>query len=281
MGTPIPNRKNELSSPPSKVKKYTLSEEELAKIVGKPIPASHTKPLGFDSKKKEEGESTMKNKPPKFSKDDYLRLRASGMTPEQAAKKLGIELIGLKSYWFKKKWDIQSDAAEEVAVGKFKEKLRAEKEAKRSAEQAEVTVPPPSPAEPPKEEMPPQEEPTPPTIPADYTFKAKILTILVKISKQQSEALKTVLTVKQPHEIVLHHAQTILHTNASWRGELEPLNDMPMDVLISALYYGYDLDLTPEELLTREFEQSDDQSYRTGLQVAAEIFGHKVPGITA
>ncbi|WP_156515029.1 hypothetical protein [Paenibacillus glucanolyticus] len=54
MKTSVPNRENELKgSPPSEVKEYNLSPEELAQIVGKPIPASHTKPFKFRSKSKE------------------------------------------------------------------------------------------------------------------------------------------------------------------------------------------------------------------------------------
>jgi hypothetical protein len=61
MGTPVPNQKNEVSSRgQGDVKTYTLSPEELAKIVGKPIPKSHTKPLTFRAKtpSNKEGKST-------------------------------------------------------------------------------------------------------------------------------------------------------------------------------------------------------------------------------
>ncbi|MMZ43842.1 hypothetical protein D1872_54100 [compost metagenome] len=53
MGTSVPNWKNELSSQgQGDVKTYTLSPEELEKIVGKPIPKSHIKPLTFRAKTK-------------------------------------------------------------------------------------------------------------------------------------------------------------------------------------------------------------------------------------
>ncbi|MGW8823413.1 hypothetical protein ACWGNU_14930 [Paenibacillus lautus] len=54
MGTSVPNWKNEIqgATRPSEVKEYTLSPEELAQIIGKPIPASHTKPIKFRSKPK-------------------------------------------------------------------------------------------------------------------------------------------------------------------------------------------------------------------------------------
>jgi len=54
MGTSVPNWKNEIqgATRPSEIKKYTLSPEELALINGKPIPASHTKPIKFRSKAK-------------------------------------------------------------------------------------------------------------------------------------------------------------------------------------------------------------------------------------
>lgn len=48
MGTSIPRRSNEtIGTPPSIVKEYKLSPEELEKIEGKPIPKSHTKPINF------------------------------------------------------------------------------------------------------------------------------------------------------------------------------------------------------------------------------------------
>lgn len=47
MGTSIP-RRNEKGSPPSKIKTYTLTSEELAALdKSKPIPRSHSKPIGF------------------------------------------------------------------------------------------------------------------------------------------------------------------------------------------------------------------------------------------
>ncbi|MGW8822247.1 hypothetical protein ACXZ7E_23085 [Paenibacillus lautus] len=53
MKASVPKRENELKgSPPSKVMNYKLDPDELAQIVGKPIPASHTKPIKFRSKSK-------------------------------------------------------------------------------------------------------------------------------------------------------------------------------------------------------------------------------------
>lgn len=66
MGTPVPNQRNEVSSQgQGDVKTYTLSAEELEKIVGKPIPKSHTKPLTFRAKTKtiKEEKPTMKTAP--------------------------------------------------------------------------------------------------------------------------------------------------------------------------------------------------------------------------
>lgn len=51
MKTSVPNRENELKgSPPSEVLNYKLSPDELAQIVGKPIPASHKEPIKFRTK---------------------------------------------------------------------------------------------------------------------------------------------------------------------------------------------------------------------------------------
>lgn len=55
MKTSVPNRENELKgSPPSKVMNYKLCPDELAQIVGKPIPASHKKPIKFRTRKSSE-----------------------------------------------------------------------------------------------------------------------------------------------------------------------------------------------------------------------------------
>lgn len=112
MGTSIPKRSNEMKgTPPSPVTTYTLSPEELAKIEGKPIPKSHTKPLGFDVKVKNirEDEKDM----PKVNKEEYFALRAQGSSRKEAAKKLGTSKQSLESYWFKQ-WGIKNDAGEEV-----------------------------------------------------------------------------------------------------------------------------------------------------------------------
>lgn len=53
MKASVPKRENELKgSPPSKVMNYKLDPDELAQIVGKPIPASHKEPIKFRSKSK-------------------------------------------------------------------------------------------------------------------------------------------------------------------------------------------------------------------------------------
>ncbi|MEB4785012.1 hypothetical protein P5G60_25110 [Paenibacillus jamilae] len=120
MGTSVPNWKNELSSQgQGDVKTYKLSPEELAEIVGKPIPKSHTKPLTFRAKTK-----TVKEEIPvaKASKNDYLKLRAEALSRTDAARKLGITLNSLRSYWLPK-WDINSPEAEEVAIARYKESI--------------------------------------------------------------------------------------------------------------------------------------------------------------
>ncbi|MEK3788773.1 hypothetical protein [Paenibacillus sp. FSL K6-1230] len=46
MGTSIPRRENELSGPgQGEVISYRMKSEEAARIIGKPIPRDHSKPI--------------------------------------------------------------------------------------------------------------------------------------------------------------------------------------------------------------------------------------------
>lgn len=63
METSVPKRDNELKeSPPSKVMNYKLGPDELAQIVGKPIPASYKEPIKlFRPKSRGRNESDARN----------------------------------------------------------------------------------------------------------------------------------------------------------------------------------------------------------------------------
>lgn len=130
MATPIPNRRIESQSQgPGPVTTYKLSPEELQKIIGKPIPKSHKKPIGMDTRDNEKIQSR-KDEPKvaKIQKEDYLALRASGLSRDKAAKKLGTTLVSIENYWLAKKWGIKTEEAEEVEIARFKEKKKKQSE---------------------------------------------------------------------------------------------------------------------------------------------------------
>lgn len=126
MATPIPNRRNESQSQgPGPVTTYKLSPEELQNIIGKPIPKSHKKPIGMDTRDNEKIQSR-KDEPKvaKIQKEDYLAYRAAGLSRDKAAKKLGTTLVSIEGYWLAKKWGIKNEAAEEVEIARYKEQKK-------------------------------------------------------------------------------------------------------------------------------------------------------------
>lgn len=281
MGTSIPRRENELKgSPPSPLKEYTLSPEELAKIIGKPIPKSHTKPIGFETKTSVPKIEKEVKDMPKVNKEEYLALRAQGVSRKEAAKKLGTSKQSLETYWFGK-WGIKNDAGEEVEIARFKESRRESRQE------------PAAPPEPQVHTVEMQESVQPQMIDFEVKISGEssredIPSLPVRLTLEQVNALKLVLQHKLADEIVLLHSQTIIITHERWKEDLEPLNDLTMDELIRALYFGYEIAKTPEELLLQEFQQAEARYgadsaaiFRTGLQLAAEIFGHKVVGVNA
>lgn len=279
MGTSIPKRENELKgAPPSKVKEYKLTPEELAKIIGKPIPKSHTKPIGFATKtsvpKIEKDVKVM----PKVNKEEYFALRVQGLSKKEAAKKLGTSIASLDTYWFGK-WGIKNSAGEEVEIARFKESRRESKqEAPAPEPQVQVIVM--------QERAQPQMIDFEVTI-SDEPSRDEVPTLPVRLTQEQADALILIMKHKTADDIVLRHSQTFIITRERWLGELDPLNDLSMDEMIRAIYFGYEIARTPEEQLLQEFEQaearygSESVAFKTGLQIAAEILGHKVQGVNA
>ncbi|GIP25524.1 hypothetical protein J23TS9_06540 [Paenibacillus sp. J23TS9] len=213
---------------------------------------------------------------PKIKKEDYLELRVKGSSRKDAAKKLGTSKQSLETYWFGK-WGIKSDASEEVEIARYKE-LRTEKRQEVPANQLATeikseTSTPPAPIEPEK------------TTPAQKQIEV-IPSLPVQLTQEQADALRLVLQIKQPDEIVLHHSSTFIVTRERWLDALDPLNDLSMDEMIRALYFGFEAVKTPDELLLQEFENAEARfgahsgvAFRTGLQIAADILGHKVEGV--
>ncbi|KJD44202.1 hypothetical protein [Paenibacillus terrae] len=266
MGTSIPNRKNETASRgQGDVRTYTLSPEELAKIVGKPIPKSHIKPLTFRAK-------TVSNKEEqaimaKFEKDDYLKIRASGASRQATATKLGISLKTLESYWLAKKWDIKTPKAEEVAIARYKESIQAKpkddpKPVPAVAEAAAKTEPITQP-----EEHCEEDEPYKPVL-----------------TKAEDEAIKWLLTEWTKESLLVEHA---IAPNGWEKGtKAEALNGMSVWLLAQALIAGYTVELTPEETLIEKYADSYNvdsaynEGWRKGVRSALIATGKSIGGIT-
>ncbi len=259
MGTSVPNWKNELSSQgQGDVKTYTLSPEELEKIVGKPIPKSHIKPLNFRAKTK-----TIKEDIPvaKASKNDYLELRADALSRQESAKKLGITTNSLNSYWLPK-WGINSAEAEEVAIARYKEstKAKAEDDQKPTVPVAEIPA-----------------ETLPASQPDDESYKPVLI-------KAEDEAIKWLLTEWDKKSLLHEHAAA---PNGWERGtKAEALNGMSIWLLAQALIAGYTVELTPEETLIEKYADSYNvdsaynEGWRKGVRSALNAMGKSIEGIT-
>lgn len=281
MGTSIPKRSNEMKgTPPSSITTYTLSPEELANIQGKPIPKSHKKPIGFQTKTNVPKIKEAVKDMPKVNKEEYFALRAQGSSRKEAAKKLGTSKQSLESYWFKQ-WGIKNDAGEEVEIARFKESRRENKQ--------EAPVAPP---EPQVHVIEMQERAQPQMIDFEVTISGEpsrdeVTTLPVQLTQEQADALILIMKHKPADDIVLRHSKTFIITRERWLGELDPLNYLSMDEMIRAIYFGYEILRTPEEQLLQEFEQAESRygsesvAFKTGLQIAAEILGHKVQGVNA
>lgn len=268
MGTSVPNWKNELSSQgQGDVKTYTLSPEELEKIVGKPIPKSHIKPLTFRAKTK-----TVKEELPvaKATKNDYLKLRAEALSRTDAARKLGITMNSLRSYWLPK-WDINSPEAEEVAIARYKESIVSKpKDEPKPAAPAQV-------AEIAAETQPPvaQQE--------DGPYKPVL-------TKAEDEAIKWLLTEWDKQSLLHEHAAA----PNGWQigTQAEALNGMSVWLLAQALIAGYEVEQTKEDILLDYYKKCwtygggawkagySEEAFRAGMYTALKIIDMKVPGIT-
>ncbi|MGG3504709.1 hypothetical protein ABES58_04410 [Paenibacillus lautus] len=279
MGTSIPKRSNEMKgTPPSPITKYTLSPEELAEIQGKPIPKSHKKPIGFQTKTNVPKIKEAVKDMPKVNKEEYFSLRAQGSSRKEAAKKLGTSKQSLETYWFGK-WGIKNDAGEEVEIARFKESRRESKEEAPAPEPQVQVI-----------EM--QERAQPQMIDFEVTISGEpsrdeVPTLPVRLTQEQADALILIMKHKPADEIVLSHSATFILAQNRWKDKLGPLNDLSMDDMIRAIYFGYEIVRTPEEQLLQEFEQAearygaDSVPFKTGLQIAAEILGYKVAGVNA
>lgn len=105
----------------------------------------------------------------------------------------------------------------------------------------------------------------------------------VKLTKEQADIIG---------DLISEGKSTIVHTIAKhsvnsrgWnKKNLEPLNGIPLDTLIRALYIGYEVESTPEEMILNEYLRSDtgdktDMAYQNGMEYVLCALGMIIPRI--
>ncbi|OMD08373.1 hypothetical protein [Paenibacillus odorifer] len=104
----------------------------------------------------------------------------------------------------------------------------------------------------------------------------------VKLTKAQEIEIQKLIESNDKEDIVSDHAQ------GAWMND-SPLNEISLDILIRALYFGYDTERTLEEKLVESYEKGysllpqheSNKAYRLGIERALEAFDIKVKGINA
>ncbi|OBA07856.1 hypothetical protein A9P44_00445 [Paenibacillus polymyxa] len=110
-----------------------------------------------------------------------------------------------------------------------------------------------------------------------------------KISKAQAQAVNLLKKVHPESSIVRMHVEY----PEKWSKDFEGVNGMELDLLIRALYNGYEVELTMEERMKEAFEEttahdgcfygdivSEANGFHAGFITALKIAGIEVPGIT-
>lgn len=100
----------------------------------------------------------------------------------------------------------------------------------------------------------------------------------VKLTKAQSEEIKTLLKENPAEDIIQDHVE------GKWWDD-SPLNGLALDTLIRALYIGYEVEQTPEEKLlycyaeTSSINEDFREGYRAGIEGTLKILNIKIKGI--
>lgn len=85
-----------------------------------------------------------------------------------------------------------------------------------------------------------------------------------KLTMEQIEALESALEVSNKEEVIRWHIQDL------WSGKREPLNKLPLEKLIVALYIGYEMELSKEKKLLNYIEELQQRMAATGCLRASE-----------
>jgi hypothetical protein len=89
----------------------------------------------------------------------------------------------------------------------------------------------------------------------------------VLLSKQEAEALESALEMNggDKASVVHWHAQNL------WEGKREVLNDQDLDLIIRALYIGYEVEPGPEEKVLEYFEKLNNKSLSSGRVIVIDV----------
>jgi|GEM_PF-2673191 len=111
----------------------------------------------------------------------------------------------------------------------------------------------------------------------------------VKLNQEQAEALEYVINRNNEKEIILAHA----NDPEGWLDKAAPLKSLDFDVLVKALYNGYEIEQTPEDKLLevyKKYESAGLQEWHPisrerhhlicqGIKLAVDTLGLKIKGI--
>ena len=104
----------------------------------------------------------------------------------------------------------------------------------------------------------------------------------VKVSREVEEALIHAQGIqKEPPNIIEFHC-----SSTDWTGVCKPLNYIKLDVLIRALYIGYEVEETPKERVVRIYNTPNiamynPNSYKAGVIDALNALNMKIEGVNA
>lgn len=110
----------------------------------------------------------------------------------------------------------------------------------------------------------------------------------VKLTKEQAASLEDASKHHDNVKIIRIHMD--VPVMKAWYKGSAHLNELSLDTLIRALYIGYEVEKTEDEILLEHYESCtllcglncagyEQSSFRAGMETALNIIGKTVPGI--
>jgi hypothetical protein len=111
----------------------------------------------------------------------------------------------------------------------------------------------------------------------------------VKLTKEQANAIEYVKGRHTQNDIMWNHVKD----PSGWLEQASAMNNMDFDVLVKALYFGYEVELQPEEKLIEVFSKYLNDGLQQwhpiaqerhhlicqGIKIAVDTLGLKINGI--